>query len=552
MARNEAAEAAGLAPVPIHSSSPQRKRSHDDLEPSPELDGTPSKRPRGTDLNGRHDDSHAATSNGIDARETERPASTPRRRGRPPKTNGGNSLQQTPVKAVHAMSAPTPQRLIADRSARRKSARALMDQVVRSTASDEEHDVDDELAREIYESSDQEDDEGQDDVASASQTTPSKATPGAQRPRQRRRASPSPPRDLPPHEQYFLDNKPGRPKTSNNTLSSLSLLTYDEYFELLRRHEDPHAAEVDNLEALHAQSFPQWAFEVSQGFSLCLYGYGSKRAVLRRFAKHLHGRWRRSASREGQTIMVNGYAPAANIREILSLVVRSADPAGRIPTSQPTAMIQALTARLSGSNAILTIVVNSLDAPPLRKPGAQAILAQLAASPQVRFVCSVDTPDFPLLWDIGARTSFNFAFHDCTTFAPFQAELDVVDDVHELLGRKARRVNGREGVAFVLRSLPENGKNLFRLLVGELLIAMEEDGTAEDAGVEYKMVYNKAVEEFICTSEMAFRTLLKEQVAPKFGRCGVRASGDPANLGLPDFTIIKSLPAARTRWERSC
>ena len=118
------------------------------------------------------------------------------------------------------------------------------------------------------------------------------------------------------------------------------------------------------------------------------------------------------------------------------------------------------------------------------------------------------TPDFPLLWDIGLRTSFNFLFHDATTFRPFTVELDVVNDVHELLGRKSQRVNGREGVAFVLKSLPENAKNLFTLLVGEVLVAMEDGG--EDGGVEYRMIYNKAVEEFICSSEMAFRTLLKE------------------------------------------
>jgi origin recognition complex subunit 2 len=32
----------------------------------------------------------------------------------------------------------------------------------------------------------------------------------------------------------------------------------------------------------------------------------------------------------------------------------------------------------------------------------------------------------------------------------------------------------------------------------------------QEVAVEYRMVYNKAVEEFICSSEMAFRTLLKE------------------------------------------
>jgi len=142
------------------------------------------------------------------------------------------------------------------------------------------------------------------------------------------------------------------------------------------------------------------------------------------------------------------------------------------------------------------------------------VLAQLAALPRVRLVCSADTPDFCLLWDSGLRSAFNFVFHNCTTFAPLEAEVEVVDDVHELLGRRARRAGGREGVAFVLRSLTQNAKDLYRLLVTEVLVALDDENAVlgGEAGVEYKMLYNKAVEEFICSSEMNFRGLLKEYV----------------------------------------
>ena len=40
--------------------------------------------------------------------------------------------------------------------------------------------------------------------------------------------------------------------------------------------------------------------------------------------------------------------------------------------------------------------------------------------------------------------------------------------------------------------------------------SQEDHGDDDGVGLEYRMVYNKAVEEFICSSEMAFRTLLKE------------------------------------------
>ncbi|KAL6878931.1 origin recognition complex subunit 2 domain-containing protein [Trichoderma novae-zelandiae] len=456
------------------------------------------------------------------------PTPTPRRRGRPPKAKSNGSTPNskpaavpvfaTPTKAIGFNAALTPGRA-ADRSARRKSARALIDRVVGDGGSDD----DDDITRQIYESSDAGDeDDGEDelgertdgDTAGSVQgeaATPSKPR-GRPKGRTKRPRSPTPPRDLPPHELYFLHNKPGRPKTSDNTLASLNLLSHDEYFAVLREHRDRHADNIESLEALHAESFPQWAFELSQGFSICLYGLGSKRRLLRKFATYIHANNKKKSVKTGtnsKIVMVNGYAHTTNLREVLSVVASAVDATQRVPTSQPAVMIQSISSLLSATKLTITIIINSIDAPPLRKPGSQAVLAQLAAHPQINLVGSADTPDFPLLWDIGVRSGFNFVFHDCTTFSPFMAELDVVDDVHELLGRQSRRVNGREGVAFVLKSLTENAKNLFRLLVGEVLIAMEDEGD-DDVGLEYRMVYNKAVEEFICSSEMAFRTLLKE------------------------------------------
>lgn len=109
----------------------------------------------------------------------------------------------------------------------------------------------------------------------------------------------------------------------------------------------------------------------------------------------------------------------------------------------------------------------------------------------------------------------------------------MIDDVNELLGRSGRTIKGKEGVGFVLRSLPENARNLYRVLVAEVLTMMaegEDDAGAgrgeddnEDAaaaggktqgggdfGIGYRVLYQKAVDDFICSSEVAFRTLLKE------------------------------------------
>lgn len=465
-------------------------------EPSPAVKATPSKRKQVS----------AATTP-----KTNGEVSTPRGR----KRNGADAV--TPSKANGSATAQTPRWKRNDRSARKKSARALIEQVVGGDGSDEE--ADEEIAREIYDSSEDEEDEeeGEED----GENVPDEAATPSKRPRGRpkskhtakraRKKSPTPPRDLPPHELYFAQNRPGTSKTSNNTLASLKLLTHEEYFSILREYQDPHAEDIEFLESIHVESFPQWTFELSQGFSVCLYGYGSKRALLHRFAKYIYDKYADHVA--NKIVIINGYVRTSSLREILSTVASAVNPAHKVPTGNPSAMLDSVKALLSAHDVTVTIILNSADAPSLRKSTIQAVLAQLAAHPNIRLICSADTPDFPLLWDSSLRSSFNFVFHDCTTFAPFAAELEVVDDVHELLGRKARRVGGKEGVTYVLRSLPENAKSLFRLLVGEVLAVMDEGpGDGENPGVEYRMLYNKAVEEFICSSEMAFRTLLKEYV----------------------------------------
>jgi len=452
-----------------------------------------------------------------------------KRRGRPPKaaptvTNGQattpSAQRQRTVQAVTPIKSngvDTPsRRSIADRSARKKSARALIERVMGDAVSDDELE-DRDIAREIYESSEEEqeeeDDEEQEQEEEQEPATPSNRGRPGRKPRARaRKRSPTPPRDLPPHEQYFYQNKPGLTKTSSNTLSSLKLLTHEEYFSLLPKLKDSHAADVDFLHSLHAESFPQWAFEMSQGFTLCLYGYGSKRRLLHNFACYLNSNY---PSPNHRIVIINGYVRNLTARDILTTLLSALSP-NSDSTSDLTPTISALLSQLSSTPLTLTLLINSVDSPSLRKSALQFLFCTLAChhSHKIRLALAADTPDFFFLWDASARAQLNLAFHDATTFAPrAPCEIDVVDEVHELLGRKTRRVGGKEGVIFVLRSLPENARSLFRLLVGEVLVAMEDESkNGEEAAVEYRMVYQKAVEEFICSSEMAFRTLLKEYV----------------------------------------
>ena len=111
-------------------------------------------------------------------------------------------------------------------------------------------------------------------------------------------------------------------------------------------------------------------------------------------------------------------------------------------------MIENLLALLEEDNSRhITVILHSIDRAPLRRPVTQTILSRLSSHPQIHLVASADHPSFPLLWDSSLRSTFNFLFHDCTTFQPYVSEIDVVDEVHELLGRSGRRVGGEEDAA---------------------------------------------------------------------------------------------------------
>ena len=468
----------------------------------------------------------------------------------------------------------TPTAVRNDRSARRKISRALNREQA-NDSEDEEDEGEAALANAILEDGDEigSDDETENVVAAVSEDitavapdTPSKRGRGRPRGRPRKERTPSPPLDMPPHELYFFQNRTGANKTSSNTLPANTLLNHEDYLSNIKSYRDPHEHDLQRLKKLHHRAFDQWIFELEQGMNICLYGYGSKRDLAMEFADHLY----HTSTKSPNIVVVNGYTPGLTIRDVLTTLATAILPKSTKLPGQPLALLDLLLAHLPSHppTAPTTLIIHSLDAPPLRR--SHSTLARLAAHPCISLLATVDTPNFPLLWDSTLLRQFNWVYHDTTTFSPYRVELDIIEDVNALLGKSGRGVKGREGVAFVLKSLPENARSLFRILVVEQLMGMAEgdtgisthgagmggdadddsilgdsdeeaaaaetpskkrgrgrppkkDGTpkkkkvvavvgsgAAAEGVEYRTLYHKAVEEFVCSSELNFRTLLKE------------------------------------------
>ncbi|KAI9677467.1 MAG: Origin recognition complex subunit 2 [Caeruleum heppii] len=500
-----------------------------------------------------------------------------------PRSNA-KSLFTTPTKkttTAAAQTTPTSTPSLkhnAHRSARRKSVRKLIDRTLDDApSSDDDLGEEDLLARRIWdeEDGDEEAEEEEEDTIepptevpaqpSTAPTTPSKRPRG--RPKgstNRRKRTPTPPHDLPPADLYFLQNHgPRGSRTSSHTFSSLPLLSHAEYFSLIRQEnvKDAHKKERRFLQDMYRSNFGQWAWELREGFNVCLYGWGRKTGVVRGFAEWLYEHHRRhhqfQKDETRKIIMINGYAPTLTPRSILhtlSVAIFGPTETASLPLPQLPTLLSTLTTTTPSLH--LTLLTNSIDAPSLRRSAPQTLLAALASHPQISLLATANHPSFPLLWDVSLREAFSFVFHDCTTFEPFDGlsvpladdevdasrgedkpfhddphtpEIDTVASVLECLGRKGRRLGGREGVGYVLRSLTGNARSLFRILVGELLsgLAAEEDDDdyeggggsvvkpggepdLDEHGVEYRALYQKAVEEFVCGNEMSFRGLLKE------------------------------------------
>ncbi|MCJ1224043.1 Origin recognition complex subunit 2 [Toensbergia leucococca] len=516
-------------PKKARPNPPAQSTEHEDHFPAVEPE-TPTKRPRGRPPGSTK--KARLLSNG-DGTQLDQCTSTPNK--------------NTPIKpqAINGTDNAAPIVRNADRSARRRSARTLIERATVNQPNDENdaEEEEDTLARKIWDADEDNLQASEDEVAELiAPTTPSKAS--GHRKGVRRKKSPTPPLDLPPHELYFFQNQSSK-KSSANTLSSLSSLTHAQYHLETSTYKDPHASSVAYLHSLHARSFPQWRFELTQSFSICLFGYGSKRQLVTDFAHYIH----KSDPASPKIIIINGTIPTLTARQILSTLataIYNCAPSS-LPKnlgSQPQEIFSTLLTHLHANPppAPLILLINSLDAAPLRRAPFPSLLAIFSTSPHIHLLATCDTPSFPLLWDAALREQYNWLFHDTTTFRPYAGTeiSNVVDEVNELLGRSGRSVKGKEGVGFVLRSLPENARNLYRVLVAEVLASMDNENEEEPPhsdngdnfndsddetrgpakasgqrgsqtpGIEYRVLYQKVVEEFICSSEMGFRTLLKE------------------------------------------
>ncbi|KAI5790119.1 origin recognition complex subunit 2-domain-containing protein [Geopyxis carbonaria] len=464
------------------------------------------------------------------------PPETPsKRKSRTASLNGLSTAAATPSPHKNPLATPRAVRFSADtvspppvvtnadKSARRKSARHMISRALelddRDLSGADDDDSEDALARRIYGSDgsdgSDDDEDSEDAAAAAAAAAKQKQKPQPKRRGRPKKAAAPEPAPAPEPEpassafegvdSYFHQNRKARAATSSATLATLPPLDHSAYFGALRGHAPDHAPARAALLAGYRGCFDQWAFELASGFNLLLYGYGSKRALLLAFAAHVY-------TTPGSVVVFNGYNAAAGVKDLLTMLAAST---GAGTAASPNEQLDAILARLDAAATPRThVVMHNIDGESVRGERAQALIARLAAHPKIALVASMDHIRAPLLWDAARASQLNFLHHDCTTFEPYSAEIPA-DEVLALVDGGGR-AGGTKGVRYVLASLPANAKRLFKVLVSHQLQAMAEDpgrggrSSGEEHGIEYRVLYQRAASDFICSNDVAFRTLLKE------------------------------------------
>lgn len=310
-------------------------------------------------------------------------------------------------------------------------------------------------------------------------------------------------------EGYFDQHKQ-REKISATPFARAPQLDSAEYVQLI--------ANINNVEGYseiqahraseHKKFYNQWMLELEQGFSILLFGYGSKISLLDDFLTA----W----NPELPIVGVNGYNSATNFKDILNACVSAVvDPkVSDTWLRQPSERLILFLDHLVETKKHFVLFINSIDGVSLRDTKTQAFLARLVESPKILFIATADHINAPLLWSDELAQRISFVWHHTPTFCPYTTETSYTDIFS--LGQSRASV-GVSAVKIVLKSLTANAQSLYQLLVTSQYEKMIEIGINDPNtmsmphhGIEIGEFFNLCVRKFVVSSNINFKVMLSE------------------------------------------
>jgi origin recognition complex subunit 2 len=270
----------------------------------------------------------------------------------------------------------------------------------------------------------------------------------------------------------------------------------------------PYQASCDALFEAHRKCFEQWSYEIEHHYSICLYGYGSKRELIMSFAEH-------ESDKSGDPFLViNGYHPHLDTRQILRTLSTALDPSQSTASIDINNILHALTI---SSRKRLLLAFHNIDGPNLRTDKAQSLIAQLVRHEKVRLICSIDHVNAPRLWSFQRTSALRLIFHDATTFEPYTLETEFqANSVFASSTKGVASLTGDRGVKWILQTLSTNALTLFKILLRRQVennSALKGDKREADArmvGMESRALFEDASRVFAVSNRTAFTSQLQE------------------------------------------
>ncbi|CAN4099096.1 unnamed protein product [Withania somnifera] len=278
---------------------------------------------------------------------------------------------------------------------------------------------------------------------------------------------------------YFLAKELGSSR-KKSAQKSISLLRRFELRQVAANIEPKHEKEVNDLISSYKSLYSKWLFALRCGFTLLMYGFGSKKALIEDFATQ--------SLIEYSVVVV--YLKSINLKQVVitltellwdQLKLRQKTTSGSLCKNQQTFntryMSDLLTfldrPDLEAEECFVCILVHSIDGPGLRDSDSQQHLARIAACSHVRMVASID--HMPV-WDKKmVHTQFDWYWCRVPTFASCKVESMFFPFIlaHEGSTQSVK------AASVVLQSLTPKAQNVFKVLA-EHQLANPDEGEFKD------------------------------------------------------------------------
>lgn len=348
-------------------------------------------------------------------------------------------------------------------------------------------------------------------------------------------------------EQHNLRFRP----SSSSLASKAPTLEYEEFIPMVNLGTLLQGQERHALRELHKELYHQWCLELSQGYSLNLYGVGSKSSFILDFVNGYLLDWYEQVLQEEDeypvVMVVNGYNPSTKLKTVIhdiiaAIITPEIQKQQNLRTPKHVAeafpyLLRHLAKQqtvVRANNLVkpaLILAVHNIDGQAFRDERSQHYLSQLASLANVWFITSSDHINSSLLWDLNRFKNFNFLWHNLTTYEPYSVEMSFKD---VLTMGQSKKFLGSKGVRYVLTSLNSNARNLYRVLLQAQLKVLEEISTEASrtglkgnlkAAVDFRKLYEQCQQAFVTSNEMNFRSILGEYVEHKMCVLAKNAQG---------------------------